>query len=82
MIAKNMQFKTVQGKTLPNRVLIPVPWEDADRLCGRLRENGIEATACFDVADKTAGLELPPGADSEAVQKMLDEQLAKKNPTS
>ena len=75
MIAKNVQGIPLQGKTLPNRVLIPVPWDEADRLCSRLRERGIEATACFDVAERTAGLELPPGADFAAVQHILDEQL-------
>lgn len=75
MIAKTLQNVALQGRTLPNRVLIPVPWDEADRLCSRLRDRGIEATACFDVADRSAGIELPPGVDSEAVQHILDEQL-------
>jgi hypothetical protein len=75
MIAKSKQNVAVPGQTLPNRVLIPVPWDEADRLCSRLRERGIEATACFDAADRSAGIELPPGADTQAVQHFLDEEL-------
>jgi hypothetical protein len=75
MIAKNVPGIPLQGATLPNRVLIPVSWDEADRLGTRLREQGIEVTACFDAAERTAGLELPPGADAAAVQKLLGEQL-------
>jgi hypothetical protein len=75
MIAKNTQGIPLQGQTLPQRVLIPVPWDEADRLCTRLREQGIEVTACYDTAERTAGLELPPGTDTAAVQHMLDELL-------
>jgi hypothetical protein len=73
MIAKGLQGIPLQGKTLLDRVLIPVPWEDADRLCTRLRERGIGATACFEPAEHSAGLELPAGTDFEAVQHILDE---------
>jgi hypothetical protein len=75
MIAKNTPRIYLQEQTHADRVRIPVPWEEADRLGSLLRERGIEATACFEVADRTAGLELPPGADFEAVQLLLDEQL-------
>ena len=75
MIAKNAQNTLRQCQTLPNRVLIPVLWDEAERLCLRLRERGIAATACFDAAERVAGLELPPGADREVAQRLLDESL-------
>jgi hypothetical protein len=72
MIAKALQGIPLQGKTLLNRVLIPVAWDEAERICTRLRERGIEATACFDAAEHSAGLELPAGTDYETAQQILD----------
>jgi hypothetical protein len=54
-----------------DRVLIPVPWKQADALQARLAAHGISATACFDPPGRTAVIEVPADADLTTVRALL-----------
>jgi hypothetical protein len=62
-----------QPRTFPERLFVPVPWRRAGWLRDRLRQRGLNTTACFDPEERTAGLEFWPGTDPDAVLLALRE---------
>jgi hypothetical protein len=54
-----------------NRVLIPVPWKQADALQSRLAAHGVTATACFETRERSAAIEVPADADLTTVRALL-----------
>jgi hypothetical protein len=59
------------GRKQGNRLLIPVPWKQADSLQSRLAARGIAATACFEPREHTAEIEVPADADLTTVRALL-----------
>ncbi len=72
MVAATLTLENFQVNKLHDRLFIPVPWEQADDLRNRLEAGGIPATAFFDPAERTAGLEVAPDADVENIKKILN----------
>ena len=68
MVASTLQL---EARRVGDRLLIPVPWKQADALQGRLAARGIAATACFEPRERTAGIEVPADADLTAVHALL-----------
>ena len=53
------------------RVLLPVPWDRADRLHAQLRRRGCPSTLCLTPGARRAALELWPGTDPAAAVAAL-----------
>ncbi len=58
-----------------DRLIVEVPWDQADWLRDRLARAGIRATACFEPYDR-AYLELPARARLDRVKPLLEEYAA------
>jgi hypothetical protein len=54
-----------------DRLIIDVPWEQADELQAYLHEQGFEATLVADAPEHQASLELPAEADIVALHRLL-----------
>ena len=66
------RYKETHEFSSLRRPLLPVPWDKADTWLARLREQGVQATACYDPLSRTAGLELPEGTDVEKIKSVLE----------
>jgi len=56
---------------LRNHLFIQVPWEKAETLRSRFQDRGILVTACYDPAERTAGLEVHRDVDPEVLRTIL-----------
>jgi hypothetical protein len=69
MVASNLPLEEFQ--TLRNHLFVPVPWDRADSLRTRLSERGIPAIACYDPAQRLAGLEILTDVDAAQLRALL-----------
>lgn len=65
-----------QVRTEGDQVLVDVAWKRADDVQAHLQRQGIESVLCADAAQQKAYLELRPGADRQAVSRVLEEMGA------
>ena len=72
MCAQTKQTRQLPELSSLHRPLMPVPWDKADSWLMKLRDQGMQVTACYYPSNKTAGLEFPVGTDLENIRKFLD----------
>jgi hypothetical protein len=62
-----------QLRTDGGRLVVVVPWHDAERLQAHLRKQGIGSTLLLDAGEHQAQLEVWPGAEPAAVCAALEQ---------
>jgi hypothetical protein len=66
-----MVASTLSTSSVRQRLFLAVSWRKANSLRSLLQRHGIHAIACFDPANRTAGLEILSDVSPETLQEIL-----------
>jgi hypothetical protein len=62
-------------RNVGDRIILIVPWRDAEAIQGYFQRHGVPSVSCWDPAARQARIEVRPGTDEERVRAVLHEWL-------
>ncbi len=62
-------------RTVGDKIIVTVPWRDAEAIQGYFQRHGVPSVSCWDPAARQARIEVRPGTDEERVRTVLHEWL-------